>query len=156
FRRSRARGRLHSGGTDAVHQPVCSEQTGSSTGGKPGRDAAGSARLTGHPHGGRQGRAPPGRGDAHAFAEYRRLYPNVTIHLLEGGSRAIEQAVMTGELELGASLTPDDPAFAPASKSASPPKKAGAVVRPTFLPHWWRQVKAWCCCLRWLPRRWSG
>ncbi|MDH0746190.1 LysR family transcriptional regulator [Pseudomonas sp. GD03842] len=49
---------------------------------------------------------------AKAFAEYRRLYPNVTIHLLEGGSRAIEQAVMSGELEVGASLTPSDPAFA--------------------------------------------
>lgn len=49
---------------------------------------------------------------AKAFAEYRRLYPNVTIHLIEGGSHAIEHAVMTGELELGASLTPNDPAFA--------------------------------------------
>lgn len=49
---------------------------------------------------------------AKAFAEYRRLYPNVSVHLIEGGSRAIEQAVMTGELELGASLTPDDPVFA--------------------------------------------
>lgn len=49
---------------------------------------------------------------AKAFAEYRRRYPNVTIHLLEGGSRAIEHAVLSGELELGGSLTPDDPAFA--------------------------------------------
>ena len=49
---------------------------------------------------------------AKVFAEYRRRYPNVTIHLTEGGSRAIEHAVMTGELELGASLTPSDPAFA--------------------------------------------
>lgn len=49
---------------------------------------------------------------AKAFAEYRRLYPNVTIHLLEDGSRAIERAVMTGDLEIGASLTPDDPMFA--------------------------------------------
>lgn len=49
---------------------------------------------------------------AETFAEYRRRYPNVTIHLIEGGSRAIEQAVMSGELELGGSLTPDDPAFA--------------------------------------------
>lgn len=49
---------------------------------------------------------------AKAFAEYRRLYPNVTIHLLEDGSRAIERAVMMGDLEIGASLTPDDPMFA--------------------------------------------
>jgi DNA-binding transcriptional LysR family regulator len=49
---------------------------------------------------------------AKAFAEYRRRYPNVTVHLLEGGSRAIEQAVMSGELEIGAGLTPDDPTFA--------------------------------------------
>lgn len=49
---------------------------------------------------------------AKVFAEYRRRYPNVTIHLIEGGSHAIEQAVMTGELELGATLTPRDPAFA--------------------------------------------
>jgi DNA-binding transcriptional LysR family regulator len=49
---------------------------------------------------------------AKLFAEYRRRYPNVTIHLLEGGSHAVEQAVMSGELELGASLTPDNPSFA--------------------------------------------
>jgi DNA-binding transcriptional LysR family regulator len=46
------------------------------------------------------------------FAEYRRRYPNITIHLLEGGSRSVEQAVQSGELELGGSLTPNDPAFA--------------------------------------------
>lgn len=45
------------------------------------------------------------------FAEYRRRYPNITIQLLEGGSRNIEQAVANGELELGGSLTPSDPAF---------------------------------------------
>ncbi|MFK8329647.1 LysR substrate-binding domain-containing protein [Pseudomonas sp. BJa5] len=46
------------------------------------------------------------------FAEYRRRYPNISIHLLEGGSRSVEQAVQSGELELGGSLTPSDPAFA--------------------------------------------
>jgi DNA-binding transcriptional LysR family regulator len=46
------------------------------------------------------------------FAEYRRRYPNIAVHLLEGGSRTIEQAVKSGELELGGSLTPSDPAFA--------------------------------------------
>ncbi|WP_175652066.1 LysR family transcriptional regulator [Pseudomonas sp. Marseille-P9899] len=45
------------------------------------------------------------------FAEYRRRYPNITVHLLEGGSRSIEQSVLSGELELGGSLTPQDPAF---------------------------------------------
>ncbi|MFK0086828.1 LysR family transcriptional regulator [Pseudomonas sp. NPDC090755] len=49
---------------------------------------------------------------ARLFAEYRRRYPNITIHLLEGGSRSVEQAVQSGELELGGSLTPSDPAFA--------------------------------------------
>ena len=49
---------------------------------------------------------------ARLFAEYRRRYPNITIHLLEGGSRSVEQAVLSGELELGGSLTPNDPAFA--------------------------------------------
>eukprot|EP01133_Synstelium_polycarpum_P005773 gene5773-6684_t len=46
------------------------------------------------------------------FAEYRRRYPNVTIQLLEGGSRSIEQAILSGELEVGGSLMPSDPAFA--------------------------------------------
>ncbi|WP_460418165.1 LysR substrate-binding domain-containing protein [Pseudomonas sp. microsymbiont 2] len=45
------------------------------------------------------------------FAEYRRRHPNIAIQLLEGGSRMVEQAVKSGELELGGSLTPNDPAF---------------------------------------------
>ena len=45
------------------------------------------------------------------FAEYRRRHPNIAIQLLEGGSRSVEQAVKSGELELGGSLTPSDPAF---------------------------------------------
>ena len=45
------------------------------------------------------------------FAEYRRRHPNIAIQLLEGGSRNIEQAVRSGELELGGSLTPSDEAF---------------------------------------------
>lgn len=45
------------------------------------------------------------------FAEYRRRYPNIDVQMLEGGSRTIEQAVLSGELELGGSLTPSDPAF---------------------------------------------
>ncbi|MFW3897765.1 LysR substrate-binding domain-containing protein [Pseudomonas bharatica] len=45
------------------------------------------------------------------FAEYRRRYPNIKVQILEGGSRTIEQAVLSGELELGGSLTPNDPAF---------------------------------------------
>lgn len=45
------------------------------------------------------------------FAEYRRRYPNINVQMLEGGSRTIEQAVLSGELELGGSLTPSDPAF---------------------------------------------
>ncbi|AZL72342.1 LysR family transcriptional regulator [Pseudomonas sichuanensis] len=45
------------------------------------------------------------------FAEYRRRYPQISVQLLEGGSRMVEQAVKSGELELGGSLTPSDPAF---------------------------------------------
>lgn len=46
------------------------------------------------------------------FAEYRRRYPNITIQLLEGGSRSIEHAILTGELEVGGCLMPSNPAFA--------------------------------------------
>jgi DNA-binding transcriptional LysR family regulator len=46
------------------------------------------------------------------FAEYRRRYPNINIQLLEGGSRNIEQAVLSGELEIGGSLTPTNPDLA--------------------------------------------
>ena len=45
------------------------------------------------------------------FAEYRRRHPNIAIQLLEGGSRNVEQAVRSGELELGGCLTPTDEAF---------------------------------------------
>jgi len=43
------------------------------------------------------------------FAEYRRRYPNISIQLLEGGSLNIEQAVLSGELELGGGLLTKDP-----------------------------------------------
>ena len=46
------------------------------------------------------------------FAEYRRRYPNIQVHLVEEGSLNIEQAVLSGDLELGGSLTPKNPAFA--------------------------------------------
>ena len=49
---------------------------------------------------------------ARLFAEYRRRYPNIQVQLLEGGSLNIEQAVLSGEVELGGSLTPKHPAFA--------------------------------------------
>ena len=48
---------------------------------------------------------------ASLFAEYRRRYPNIQVQLLEGGSMHIEQAVMSGDLELGGSLTPKNPLF---------------------------------------------
>ncbi|OKA23686.1 LysR family transcriptional regulator [Pseudomonas versuta] len=48
---------------------------------------------------------------ASLFAEYRRRYPNIQVQLLEGGSMHIEQAVMSGELELGGSLTPKNSLF---------------------------------------------
>ncbi len=49
---------------------------------------------------------------ASLFAEYRRRYPNISIHLLEGGSLNIEQGVLSGELELGGGLLTKDPQFA--------------------------------------------
>ena len=49
---------------------------------------------------------------ASLFAEYRRRYPNIRVQLLEGGSLNIEQAVLSGELELGGSLTPKNSVFA--------------------------------------------
>ncbi|QXI42766.1 LysR family transcriptional regulator [Pseudomonas wayambapalatensis] len=48
---------------------------------------------------------------ASLFAEYRQRYPNISVHLVEGGSRIVEQGVRSGELELGGSVTPSDPAF---------------------------------------------
>ena len=49
---------------------------------------------------------------ANLFAEYRRRYPNIQVQLLEGGSLVVEQAVLSGELELGGSLTPKNTSFA--------------------------------------------
>lgn len=46
------------------------------------------------------------------FAEYRRRYPNIRVHLSEGGSKLMEQAVLSGEVELAATLEPSDPGFA--------------------------------------------
>lgn len=45
------------------------------------------------------------------FAEYRRRYPNIAVHLQEGGSKSVEQMVLSGELELGGGLTPSTPGF---------------------------------------------
>ena len=48
---------------------------------------------------------------AELFSEYRRRYPNINVHLAEGGSKLLEQAILQGDLELSGSLTPTDPAF---------------------------------------------
>ncbi|MCY1267520.1 HTH-type transcriptional regulator GltC [compost metagenome] len=48
---------------------------------------------------------------ASRFAEYRRRYPNIAVHLLEGGSKTMEELVHSGELELGGGLTPGGDAF---------------------------------------------
>ena len=48
---------------------------------------------------------------AELFSEYRRRYPNINVHLAEGGSKLLEQAILQGELELSGGLTPSDPAF---------------------------------------------
>ncbi|MGV8566352.1 LysR substrate-binding domain-containing protein, partial [Pseudomonas aeruginosa] len=42
---------------------------------------------------------------AQRFAEDRRRYPNIAVHLVEGGSKTMEQAVLAGELELAGSST---------------------------------------------------
>jgi len=41
--------------------------------------------------------------------EFLSRYPGVRVHLEEGGSKSIEQALHTGALELGAALTPSNP-----------------------------------------------
>lgn len=45
------------------------------------------------------------------FAEYRKRYPHIQVHLVEGGSKSLEQALHAGELELAGALTPNDPGF---------------------------------------------
>jgi len=45
------------------------------------------------------------------FAEYRKRYPHIQVHLVEGGSKSLELALHAGELELAGALTPNDPAF---------------------------------------------
>jgi DNA-binding transcriptional LysR family regulator len=45
-------------------------------------------------------------------ARYRALYPGIDIDLVEQGSNRLKQAVMAGELELGAALAPIEDDFA--------------------------------------------
>lgn len=45
------------------------------------------------------------------FARFRSRYPGVEIHLVEHGSRRLEDMVQTGDIELGATLTPVAPVF---------------------------------------------
>lgn len=40
------------------------------------------------------------------FAIYRRLYPGIEIHLVEHGSKKLEEMVRNGDVDLGASLLP--------------------------------------------------
>ena len=51
---------------------------------------------------------PPmaGRYFARLIARYRRLYPGVTLRLREQGGKALEQAVLAGELDLGVTVLP--------------------------------------------------
>jgi DNA-binding transcriptional LysR family regulator len=44
-----------------------------------------------------------------AIAEFRQRYPKIELKLFEHGARAIEAALMAGELELGGVLQPVDP-----------------------------------------------
>lgn len=45
------------------------------------------------------------------FARFRSRYPGIEISLAEHGSRRLEDMVSSGEIELGATLTPVPPAF---------------------------------------------
>ncbi|MFP3608106.1 LysR substrate-binding domain-containing protein, partial [Paraburkholderia sp. SIMBA_053] len=45
-----------------------------------------------------------------ALATFRQRYPKIELKLFEQGSRAIETALINGELELGGVLQPVDPA----------------------------------------------
>lgn len=45
------------------------------------------------------------------MTKFRLRYPNVSIQLLEAGCATLEQAVITGELELALALLPVDPVF---------------------------------------------
>ena len=67
---------------------------------------------------------------ARLFAEYRRRYPNIKVQLLEGGSLNIEQAVLSGELELGGGLQPKDP-----------PAPCGQSIRSATSP--WGKRRIW-------------
>ncbi|MFV0889130.1 LysR substrate-binding domain-containing protein [Metapseudomonas otitidis] len=49
---------------------------------------------------------------AELFAAYRQRYPNIVVRLFEGGSKLMEEALLRGELDIGGSLTPNDPALA--------------------------------------------
>lgn len=46
------------------------------------------------------------------IVEYLHRYPEVRVQLEEGGSKRIEQALLSGTLELGAALTPSHPELA--------------------------------------------
>lgn len=48
----------------------------------------------------------------HLIVEYVRRYPDVRLQLEEAGSKRIEQALLSGEWELGAALTPSHPELA--------------------------------------------
>ena len=45
------------------------------------------------------------------ITRYRQRYPQIIVHLSEGGSKMLEKALLEGELDLASSLTPSDPAF---------------------------------------------
>lgn len=49
---------------------------------------------------------------AELFAAYRQRYPNIVVRLFEGGSKLMEEALLRGDLDIGGSLTPNDPALA--------------------------------------------
>ena len=46
------------------------------------------------------------------FTRYRQLYPGIEIQLVEHGSKRLEEMVLAGQLDIGASLLPLSPDFA--------------------------------------------
>ena len=64
------------------------------------------------------------------FARYRRRYPGIDIQLVEHGSKRLEEMVLAGELDLGASLLPVSDVFAFQSLRCEPIDALLAVDHP--------------------------
>ena len=84
---------------DAAAAPRPAQRTGRSQPAQPRRTAPGPALLGADAL------------FAQRFAEYRRRYPNIAVHLVEGGSRPWSRRCWPASWELAGSLTPADDGF---------------------------------------------